>query len=111
MCHLGLDPYCTPLTQPLHLRPPSLQPSLYLIFIGPVSGWHSLRGLADRHGQSLSPQYVSWLVKEHGVRSLCCTRHCCTGSIKPKVVRHTQAFRAAHARQRPSRRRPLADLY
>ncbi|EJF66019.1 hypothetical protein DICSQDRAFT_97718 [Dichomitus squalens LYAD-421 SS1] len=31
-----------------------------------VSGWHSLRGLADSHGQSLSPQYISWLVKEHG---------------------------------------------
>ncbi|KAH9945970.1 uncharacterized protein BXZ73DRAFT_86194 [Epithele typhae] len=32
-----------------------------------VSGWHSLRGLADSHGKSLSPQYVSWLVKEHGL--------------------------------------------
>ncbi|TFK91229.1 hypothetical protein K466DRAFT_596285 [Polyporus arcularius HHB13444] len=31
-----------------------------------VSGWHSLRGLAQNHGQSLSPQYISWLVKEHG---------------------------------------------
>ncbi|KAI0807399.1 hypothetical protein C8Q74DRAFT_1227462 [Fomes fomentarius] len=31
-----------------------------------VSGWHSLRGLAQNHGQSLSPQYLSWLVKEHG---------------------------------------------
>lgn len=34
-----------------------------------VSGWHSLRGLADSHGKSLSPSYLSWLVKEHGVRS------------------------------------------
>ncbi|KAI0748306.1 hypothetical protein C8Q80DRAFT_1317985 [Daedaleopsis nitida] len=32
-----------------------------------VSGWHSLRGLAQNHGQSLSPQYISWLVKEHGL--------------------------------------------
>ncbi|KAI0332103.1 hypothetical protein GY45DRAFT_1321403 [Cubamyces sp. BRFM 1775] len=31
-----------------------------------VSGWHSLRGLADSHGKSLSPSYLSWLVKEHG---------------------------------------------
>ncbi|KAL7283541.1 hypothetical protein ACG7TL_002975 [Trametes sanguinea] len=31
-----------------------------------VSGWHSLRGLADSHGQSLSPSYISWLVKEQG---------------------------------------------
>ncbi|KAI8998473.1 hypothetical protein BD414DRAFT_122326 [Trametes punicea] len=31
-----------------------------------VSGWHSLRGLADSHGKSLSPSYISWLVKEQG---------------------------------------------
>ncbi|KAI0636791.1 hypothetical protein C8Q77DRAFT_1154697 [Trametes polyzona] len=31
-----------------------------------VSGWHSLRGLADSQGKSLSPSYLSWLVKEHG---------------------------------------------
>ncbi|KAI0362316.1 hypothetical protein OH77DRAFT_1515581 [Trametes cingulata] len=31
-----------------------------------VSGWHSFRGLADSHGKSLSPSYISWLVKEQG---------------------------------------------
>ncbi|KAL1944617.1 hypothetical protein VTO73DRAFT_3047 [Trametes versicolor] len=31
-----------------------------------VSGWQSLRGLADSHGQALSPSYLSWLVREHG---------------------------------------------
>ncbi|KAI0647231.1 hypothetical protein C8Q79DRAFT_925810 [Trametes meyenii] len=31
-----------------------------------VSGWHSLRGLADSHGKSLSPSFLQWLVKEQG---------------------------------------------
>ncbi len=40
----------------------------------PVSGWQSLRGLADSQGQALSPSYLSWLVREHGV---CTSRDLC----------------------------------
>ncbi|TDL27304.1 hypothetical protein BD410DRAFT_762087 [Rickenella mellea] len=32
-----------------------------------VSGWTSLRGAANRDGVSLSPQYISTLVKQHGI--------------------------------------------
>ncbi|KIJ69582.1 hypothetical protein HYDPIDRAFT_36617 [Hydnomerulius pinastri MD-312] len=31
-----------------------------------VSGWHSLRGHASKHGTTLSPQYISSLVKKQG---------------------------------------------
>ncbi|GBE82050.1 hypothetical protein SCP_0404280 [Sparassis crispa] len=31
-----------------------------------VSGWQSLKGLAVHHGQPLTPQYVSWLIKKQG---------------------------------------------
>ncbi|KAH9951956.1 hypothetical protein B0H21DRAFT_6413 [Amylocystis lapponica] len=31
-----------------------------------VSGWQTLKGLASHHGQSLTPQYLSWLVSQHG---------------------------------------------
>ena len=77
-----------------------------------VSGWHSLRGLADSHGQSLSPQYVSWLVKEHGVslllyllrENLQCSSHIA-------VVGPTQTLRSPHARQRPPRRGALVHIF
>ncbi|KAG6371397.1 hypothetical protein JVT61DRAFT_9614 [Boletus reticuloceps] len=32
-----------------------------------VSGWHSLRGHANRHGTTLSPQYIISLIKSQGV--------------------------------------------
>ncbi|KAH7929798.1 hypothetical protein BV22DRAFT_1029198 [Leucogyrophana mollusca] len=31
-----------------------------------VSGWHSLRGLATKHGETLGPQYMSSLIKNQG---------------------------------------------
>ncbi|KAG0705346.1 hypothetical protein DFH29DRAFT_981016 [Suillus ampliporus] len=37
-----------------------------LYFSRPVSGWHSLRGHANKHGTTLSVQYISALVKKQG---------------------------------------------
>lgn len=34
-----------------------------------VTGWQTLKGLASHHGQTLTPQYLSWLVRQQGVRS------------------------------------------
>lgn len=31
-----------------------------------VNGWQTLKKLATHHGQSLSPQYLSWLVRQQG---------------------------------------------
>ncbi|KAI0082773.1 hypothetical protein K474DRAFT_1610961 [Panus rudis PR-1116 ss-1] len=31
-----------------------------------VSGWQILKGLATHHGQTLSPKYITWLIKEQG---------------------------------------------
>ncbi|CCL99327.1 uncharacterized protein FIBRA_01345 [Fibroporia radiculosa] len=31
-----------------------------------VNGWQTLKRLANYHGQSLTPQYLSWLVKQQG---------------------------------------------
>ena len=46
-----------------------LQYLLTLCFI-PVSGWMFLQGLATQKGVSLSPQFLSYLVKKHGVSIL-----------------------------------------
>ncbi|KAG9318330.1 hypothetical protein JVU11DRAFT_416 [Chiua virens] len=65
-----------------------------------VSGWHSLRGHANRHGTTLSRQYIISLVKSQGVVVLPARKCVRTDAYITVVHSDTEALCAANDSQR-----------
>ena len=82
-------------------------------FASKVSGWQSLRSLAAGGGTSLSPDFVTRLVKTHGVRPEKLTSTTIRSAhrlFSPQDTSYPKALRSTDRRQHGAWYRPVGDL-